>query len=130
MRIALARYVCLCTTNCNEVTLILTLAASPCNDQRLLLSAPSLLLLDEPSNHLDSGARDWLGKYISQNDGSVVLVSHDVGLLDASVNSIVEIPGNTLMEYRSCSYQKYLEEKEFRSMTAHAGRVRTESRGS
>ena len=44
---------------------------------RLLLSKPSLLLLDEPSNHLDSAARDWLGKYIAKYDGSVVLVSHD-----------------------------------------------------
>jgi ATPase subunit of ABC transporter with duplicated ATPase domains len=85
---------------------------------RLLLSKPSLLLLDEPSNHMDSAARDWLGKYISQYDGSVVLVTHDVALLDASVNSIVEITGNTLVEYRSCSYQKYLEEKVFRRMTA------------
>jgi len=33
---------------------------------RLLLSKPSLLLLDEPSNHLDSAARDWLGKYVAE----------------------------------------------------------------
>jgi ATPase subunit of ABC transporter with duplicated ATPase domains len=87
---------------------------------RLLLSKPSLLLLDEPSNHLDSSARDWLGKYVAQYDGSVVLVSHDVALMDASVNSIAEITGNTLVEYRSCSYEKYLSEKEFRSMSAQA----------
>jgi ATP-binding cassette subfamily F protein 3 len=87
---------------------------------RLLLSKPSLLLLDEPSNHLDSSARDWLGKYISKYDGSVVLVSHDVGLLDASVNSIAEIVGSSLIEYRSCSYSKYLEEKTFRAMSAQA----------
>jgi ATP-binding cassette subfamily F protein 3 len=84
----------------------------------LLLSKPSLLLLDEPSNHLDSSARNWLGKYIANYDGSVVLVSHDVGLLDASVNSIAEIAGSTLIEYRSCSYSKYILEKEFRAMTA------------
>ena len=71
-------------------------------------------------NHLDSSARDWLGKYIATYDGSVVLVSHDVGLLDTSVNSIAEIVGNTLIEYRSCSYNKYLEEKEFRAATAQA----------
>ena len=87
---------------------------------RLLLSKPSLLLLDEPSNHLDSSARDWLGKYIANYDGSVVLVSHDVGLMSASVNSIAEVTGNTLIEYRSCSYDKYLEEKEFRALSAQA----------
>jgi ATP-binding cassette subfamily F protein 3 len=75
-------------------------------------------LLDEPSNHLDSSARNWLGKYIASYDGSVVLVSHDVGLLDASVNSIAEIVGSTLIEYRSCSYTKYILEKEFRAMSA------------
>mmetsp|Transcript_55733 Transcript_55733/g.64350 ORF Transcript_55733/g.64350 Transcript_55733/m.64350 type:complete len:650 (+) Transcript_55733:158-2107(+) len=87
---------------------------------RLLLSKPSLLLLDEPSNHLDSSAKDWLGKYIANYDGSVVLVSHDVTLLDAGVNSIAEIVGNTIVEYRSCSYNKYLEEKEFRILSAQA----------
>ena len=124
---------------------------------RLLLSKPSLLLLDEPSNHLDSAARDWLGKYIAKYDGSVVLVSHDVGLMDASVNNIVEITAGTLIEYKvtsfslfylltflshvcntnltialfalyinilffhqSCTYNKYLEEKEFRSLSAQA----------
>jgi ATP-binding cassette subfamily F protein 3 len=87
---------------------------------RLLLSKPSLLLLDEPSNHLDSSARDWLGKYIAKYNGSVVLVSHDIGLLERSVNSIAEISGCALLEYRSCSYDKYLEEKEFRALSAVA----------
>ena len=87
---------------------------------RLLLSKPSLLLLDEPSNHLDSAARDWLGKYIAKYDGSVVLVSHDVSLMDASVNNIVEITAGTLIEYKSCSYNRYLEEKAFRALSAQA----------
>uniref|UniRef100_A0A7S3VH76 ABC transporter domain-containing protein n=1 Tax=Chaetoceros debilis TaxID=122233 RepID=A0A7S3VH76_9STRA len=87
---------------------------------RLLLSKPSLLLLDEPSNHLDSAAKDWLGKYIANYDGSVVLVSHDVGLMDASVNSIAEITAGTLLEYRSCTYHQYLDEKVFRAESAQA----------
>jgi len=87
---------------------------------RLLLSKPSLLLLDEPSNHLDSAARDWLGKYVAQYDGSVVLVSHDVSLMNTSVNNIVEITAGTLIEYKSCSYKNYLEEKKFRAASAQA----------
>jgi len=77
-------------------------------------------LLDEPSNHLDSAAKDWLGNYISKYDGSVVLVSHDVALMNASVNSIAEITAGTLLEYRSCTYESYLEEKEFRALSAQA----------
>lgn len=87
---------------------------------RLLLSKPNLLLLDEPSNHLDSSARDWLGKYLAAFDGSLVLVSHDVSLLEASVNNIAEVSSGTLLAYVSCSYSRYLEEKEFRAKVAWA----------
>ena len=87
---------------------------------RLLLSKPNVLLLDEPSNHLDSSARDWLGKYLASFEGSLVLVSHDVDLLNAGVNNIAEVAGGTILTYVSCSYNKYLEEKEFRAKAAMA----------
>eukprot|EP01082_Thalassiosira_pseudonana_P002625 g3319.t1 g3319 contig12:1825500-1827834(-) len=87
---------------------------------RLLLSQPDLLMLDEPSNHLDSSARDWLATYLSKYQGSILLVSHDISLLSKSVNSIAEVAGKTLIQYVSCSYDKYLTEKEFRAKTAMA----------
>mmetsp|Transcript_9215 Transcript_9215/g.11619 ORF Transcript_9215/g.11619 Transcript_9215/m.11619 type:complete len:745 (+) Transcript_9215:27-2261(+) len=87
---------------------------------RLLLSKPNVLLLDEPSNHLDSSARDWLGNYLANFEGSLVLISHDIALLQAAVDSIAEISGDTLLTYVSCSYSKYLEEKEFRAKSAMA----------
>lgn len=87
---------------------------------RLLLSQPDLLLLDEPSNHLDSSARDWLATYLSNYQGSILLVSHDVALLSKAVNNIAEVSGQTLIQYVSCSYDKYLSEKDFRAKSAMA----------
>lgn len=87
---------------------------------RLLLSQPDLLLLDEPSNHLDSSARDWLATYLSNYQGSILLVTHDVSLLTKATDSIAEVSGQTLIQYVSCNYNKYLTEKEFRAKTALA----------
>ena len=42
---------------------------------RLLLSRPNVLLLDEPSNHLDSSARDWLGKYLASFEGMLAILN-------------------------------------------------------
>lgn len=49
-----------------------------------------------------------------------MLVSHDIALLIKSVNSIAEISGETLIQYVSCSYDKYLTDKEFRAKSALA----------
>ena len=50
----------------------------------------------------------------------MVLVSHDVSLLQASVNNIAEVTGGTVITYISCNYNRYLEEKEFRAKSATA----------
>ena len=85
---------------------------------RLLLSKPSLLLLDEPSNHLDVNARQWLAQYLKNYDnGAMILVTHDVNLLE-SVSHIAEITSGTLLTYKSCTYQQYLNEKERRAAAA------------
>lgn len=85
---------------------------------RLLLSKPSLLLLDEPSNHLDVNARQWLANYLKNYDnGAMILVTHDVDLL-SSVSHIAEITSGTLLVYKSCTYEQYLNEKTRRAMAA------------
>lgn len=85
---------------------------------RLLLSKPTLLLLDEPSNHLDVNARQWLTNYLKDyENGAMVLVTHDVNLLTA-VSNIAEVNRGTLQLFKSCTYNQFLKEKKRRAMVA------------
>ena len=95
---------------------------------RLLLSSPKVLILDEPSNHLDVNARKWLANYLANYDaGALVLVTHDVALLN-SVTHIAELAGGTLHTYKSCTYDQYLEEKQQRAEAALAEYERQEKK--
>ncbi|KAK1867757.1 hypothetical protein I4F81_010257 [Pyropia yezoensis] len=85
---------------------------------RLLLREPSVLLLDEPTNHLDSAAKAYLARYLREYRHTVVLVSHDVPLLDGCCSKIVEIADGQFAEYPGCNYSAYLKEKEMRAFSA------------
>ena len=87
---------------------------------RLLLSEPDLLILDEPTNHLDKGARDWLGSYLSKYQGTLLLVSHDVGILNSAVTSIAEVRAGKIELYKSRSYGQWQVEREERVRDAQA----------
>ena len=81
---------------------------------RLLLSEPELLILDEPSNHLDAAARKWLSQYMRNYSGTVLLVSHDEALLESAATSIAEIRNRRLDLYKSRKYSQWLVEREER----------------
>jgi ATP-binding cassette subfamily F protein 3 len=57
----------------------------------LLGSKPALLLLDEPSNHLDLDALEWLAQFLADYRGAALIVSHDRAFLDATVTGILEL---------------------------------------
>jgi ATP-binding cassette subfamily F protein 3 len=57
----------------------------------VLFSAPDLLLLDEPTNHLDLEATMWLEAWLAKFPGAALVVSHDQGLLDRSVQAIAHL---------------------------------------
>ena len=80
---------------------------------KLLIEEPDLLLLDEPGNHLDLAAKEWLEEYLQGYDGAFMLISHDRYLLDKLVNKIWELERGRFEEY-NCSYQNYLKEKKLR----------------
>ena len=80
---------------------------------RLLLLRPSVLLLDEPDNHLDLPGKLYLEKLIREYPGTVVIVSHDRYLLDAVVTHIAEIEDGKLTTFAG-DYTSYMLDKEER----------------
>ncbi len=80
---------------------------------RLLLARPSVLLLDEPDNHLDLNGKAYLERLIIDYPGAVVLISHDRYLLDAVVTHIVVIEDGRLSTFAG-DYSTYVLDKEQR----------------
>ena len=66
----------------------------------VLFSDPELLLLDEPTNHLDLESTIWLESYLKAFSKTLIVVSHDKGLLNRSVNGILHLEGQKLSFYR------------------------------
>ena len=65
----------------------------------LLLAEPEVLLLDEPTNHLDLEATIWLETHLKVYPKTLVIVSHDRGLLNRAVNGILHVEGNKISYY-------------------------------
>jgi ATP-binding cassette subfamily F protein 3 len=80
---------------------------------RLILLQPSVLLLDEPDNHLDMPAKTFLERLIRDYPGAVVLISHDRYLLDAVVTHITEIEDGQLTTFLG-NYTEFIVDKEQR----------------
>ncbi len=76
---------------------------------RLLFQSPELLLLDEPTNFLDVEATGWLMEFLESYSGALLIISHDLDLLDRSINKVLRLNEFThkLEEYRG-SYSNYL----------------------
>ncbi|GAC1388643.1 MAG: ABC-F type ribosomal protection protein [Ktedonobacteraceae bacterium] len=83
------------------------------NLARILLQMPDLLLLDEPDNHLDLQAKAWLEYYIQDYPGTVMIISHDRHLLDASIKKIFELEDGEISSYAG-NYSYYVVERQRR----------------
>ncbi len=73
---------------------------------RILLMRPDVMLLDEPSNHLDLESLIWLEHLLAGYDGALLMTSHDRAFMNRIVNKIIEIDGGTLTSY-SGDYEFY-----------------------
>jgi ATP-binding cassette subfamily F protein uup len=93
----------------------------------VLLDEPDLLVLDEPTNHLDIEMIEWLEKYLSQNNITLFMVTHDRYFLDNVCNQIIEMNDGKLYVHKG-TYAYFLEKKAereevFRVETGKAGQL-------
>ncbi len=77
---------------------------------RILLMRPDVMLLDEPSNHLDLESLIWLEQFLNGYDGALLMTSHDREFMDRIVTKIIEIDGGTLTTYGG-GYEFYVEQR-------------------
>ncbi len=80
---------------------------------KILLEEPDILLLDEPSNHLDLVAIEWLEGFLKSYPGAVLVISHDRYFLDAVAGKIIELKSDRADLYLG-NYSYYVTEKERR----------------
>ncbi|MDQ0512588.1 ABC-F family ATP-binding cassette domain-containing protein [Ancylobacter amanitiformis] len=77
---------------------------------RILLMRPDVMLLDEPSNHLDIESLIWLEAFLKNFDGALMMTSHDRAFMNRIVNKVVEIDAGTLTSY-SGDYEFYAQQR-------------------
>src|SRR6478609_9388023 len=84
---------------------------------KLLLDPPNLLLMDEPTTHLDMNSIDALLYALDQFEGTLIFISHDVYFIRALANKVVHVAGGVLTHYAG-DYQYYLDKT--KSVSARA----------
>jgi ATPase subunit of ABC transporter with duplicated ATPase domains len=77
---------------------------------RILLMRPDVMLLDEPSNHLDLESLIWLEQFLKGYEGALLMTSHDREFINRIINKVVEIDGGTLTTY-SGNYEFYEQQR-------------------
>jgi ATP-binding cassette subfamily F protein uup len=84
-----------------------------------LIAEPDLLILDEPTNHIDTDTVEWLEEYLSRIRGALLLVTHDRYFLDRVVTHMIEIDRGTIYRH-SGNYTAFLEARAAREAQALA----------
>jgi ATPase subunit of ABC transporter with duplicated ATPase domains len=82
---------------------------------RVLYEQPETMVLDEPTNHLDKAAKGWLFDELEQFRGTVLVISHDLPLLDKSIDRVLALRDGQMREYKG-NYSKFLQQEEARRL--------------
>lgn len=91
-----------------------------------LVHEVDLLILDEPTNHIDSDMVTWLEEYLAGYKGALLMVTHDRYFLDRVTNHILELDGGKLYKY-PCNYTKFLAKKAEREEMVAASQRKLQS---
>ena len=75
---------------------------------KILLQKPDLILLDEPTNHVDIESVIWLENFLKNKAKAVVVISHDKAFIDNITNRTIEVTMGTIYDYKA-NYSHYLE---------------------
>ncbi len=90
---------------------------------------PTTLLLDEPTNHLDADSIVWLRDFLRQHVGGLVLISHDVGLLEAVVNKVWYLDANrAAVDVYNVGWKTYLQQREADEKRRHRERANAQKK--
>jgi ATPase subunit of ABC transporter with duplicated ATPase domains len=88
---------------------------------------PTTLLLDEPTNHLDADSIVWLRDFLRQHTGGLVLISHNVELLEAVVNKVWTLDANrAALDVYNVGWKTYLQQRETDERRRHRERANAE----
>jgi ATPase subunit of ABC transporter with duplicated ATPase domains len=88
---------------------------------------PGTLLLDEPTNHLDADSITWLREFLRRHTGGLVVISHDVALLDVVVNKVWFLDANrSVIDIYNVGWQTYLQQRESDERRRHRERANAE----
>jgi ATP-binding cassette subfamily F protein 3 len=88
---------------------------------------PTTLLLDEPTNHLDADSIVWLRDFLRQHVGGLVVISHDVELLEAVVNKVWSLDANrSVLDTYNVGWKTYLLQREQDERRRHRERANAE----
>ncbi|MDP5216086.1 ABC-F family ATP-binding cassette domain-containing protein [Ruegeria sp. 2205SS24-7] len=93
----------------------------------VLFAQPDLLLLDEPTNYLDLEGALWLESYLAKYPHTVIIISHDRGLLNRAVGSILHLEDRKLTYY-AVPYDKFAERRAERLAVAQAENAKAKAR--
>ncbi len=94
---------------------------------RILFSDAETLLLDEPTNHLDADSITWLKTFLAAHKGGLIVISHDVELLDAVVNKVWHLDANrATVDVYNLGWKPYLAQRETDERRRRQERANTE----